>query len=425
MPETVVAASPDEPGPSGRRKSRRRKRVNGEGSIWSRKDGRYGYAAYVLTTAGTFKRVQGYARTYDDARRKLTELLRRADQGIPVASESWTVEEYLSYWLEHIARVERRPKTYQGYEGVVRLHLVPGLGKKKLDKLTARDVRVFVARVREACQCCRNGWDASRDEPRCCAKVPPECCASRLSVRMIQSIHAVLRNALQNAVREEIVPRNVAKLVTVTTPKYKINRGLTADQARRLLKAARDERLYALYVLALCLGLRRGELLGLRWEDIDLDAGTLEVVRTLQRVDGELRFVRPKTDDSERTVPLPGLCTEALREHRERQCIEQSEAGTTWRDHGLVFPSEVGTPMEPDNLRRSWGRVGTAAGLDRVRFHDLRHTCVTLLLNLGVPPQVVREIVGHSDIEVTMTIYAHASLDERRHALGKLDDLFD
>ena len=160
---------------------------------------------------------------------------------------------------------------------------------------------------------------------------------------MVQSIHAVLRNALESAVREEVIPRNVAKLVKVTTPKYAVNRGLSAVQARQVLKAAKGERLYALYVLALCLGLRRGELLGLRWQDADLDVGTLEVVQTLQRVGGALRFVRPKT-------------------------------------------------------------------------------CVSLLLHLGVPPDMVREIVGHSDIEVTMTIYAHTSLDEKRRALGKLGD---
>ncbi|MEU6745682.1 site-specific integrase [Spirillospora sp. NPDC046719] len=265
---------------------------------------------------------------------------------------------------------------------------------------------------------------------------------------MVQFVLAVLRNALQSAVREEILTRNVARLVTVTTPKYKVNRGLTVDQARAVLKAAQDERLYALYVLALCLGLRRGELLGLRWEDITLkpcracggEGGTpdgepcghcaetgiqdakLEVVQTLQRVAGELRFVPPKTDDSTRTIPLPDLCVTALCEHRVKQNAERADAWPRWQDHGLVFPSSLGTPMEPDNLRRSWGRIRAAAGLGAMRLHDMRHTCVSLLLDLGVPPHIVREIVGHSDIEVTMTIYAHAALDEKRAALRKLGD---
>jgi integrase len=220
------------------------------------------------------------------------------------------------------------------------------------------------------------------------------------------------RRLAECAVREEVIPRNAATLVKVAAPQYAVNRGLTAPQAQAVLKAARIQRLGALYVLALFLGLRRGELLGLRWEDVDLDVGKLEVVQTFQRVGGALQLVPPKTEGSRRTVPLPGACVEALCEHKRRQFRERSDAWPDWEDHGLVFPSRRGTPMEPDNLRRSWSVIRTAAGLPGVRFHDLRHTCVTLLLDLGVPPHVVREIVGHSAIEVTMTIYAHASLDE-------------
>lgn len=421
MTITAIAAPADEPGRPSRQR-RAHKRVNGEGTIYQRKDGRFEGAAFVLTTAGTQKRVRAYGRTYDEARKKLTKLIEQSDQGIPVASVNWTIAEYLNYWLRHIVKEERRPKTYQGYEGVVRLHLIPGLGKKRLSKLTAQDVRAFITRARNQCQCCKHGWDAQRDQPRCCALKQPECCQSKLSVRMIQSIHAVLRNALESAVREELLPRNVAKLVKVTTPKYKVNRGLTVDEARRVLKVARDERLYALYVLALCLGLRRGELLGLRWTDVNMTTGTLEVVQSLQRVEGELRFVRPKTEDSERTVPLPQICQTALTTHSERQKDEKAAAGDDWQDNGLVFPTRIGTPMEPDNLRRSWGRICKAAGLNGVRFHDIRHTCVSLLLALDVPPHTVKEIVGHSDIEVTMTIYAHTSVEEKRAALRKLGD---
>lgn len=413
----AIPESPNEPSRRGRRR-----RANGEGSIWTRKDGRYGYAAYVPTTAGTYKRVQGYARTREDARKKLTELLRRADQGLPVASVNWTLAEYLTYWLREVVREDRRPKTYQGYEGVVRLHLIPGLGKKRLSKISAQDVRSFITHVRRECQCCKHGWDAARSEPRCCARADHQCCGTRLSARMVQSIHAVLRNALESGVREELIPRNVAKLVRVPPPHYKVNRGLTVVQAKATLKVADAHRLGALYVLALFVGLRRGELLGMRWQDVDLDDGKLEVVQTLQRVGGSLRLVPPKTEDSARTVPLPSVCVEALREHRKRQFAERANAWPDWEDHGLVFASRRGTPMEPDNLRRSWSAIRSEAGLGAVRFHDLRHTCVTLLLDLGTPPHVVREIVGHSAIEVTMTIYAHVSLEDKRKALGKLGE---
>jgi len=214
----------------------------------------------------------------------------------------------------------------------------------------------------------------------------------------------------------------VGKLVRVPAPRYRVNRGLTVAQSKATLKSAADHRLAALYVLALFLGLRRGELLGLRWEHVDLDQATLEVVRTLQRVGGSLRLVPPKTEDSARTVPLPPVCVDALREHKRRQFSERADAWPDWQDHGLVFPSRRGTPMGPDNLRRSWAAIQRKAGLEPTRLHDLRHTCVTLLLDLGTPPHVVQEIVGHSAIEVTMTIYAHVSLAEKRKALGKLGE---
>ncbi|MFI0449314.1 tyrosine recombinase XerC [Actinomadura sp. 6N118] len=271
-----------------------------------------------------------------------------------------------------------RPHARRAEPGAVRRYLSPELGKKRLGKLTARDVRLALTRIRETCQCCRNGWDEAREVARCCSLKGGECCHDRLSPRMVQFLHAVLRNALQAAVREEIIPRNVAKLVTVSAPKYDVNRGLTVDQARDVLKAAEGERLYALYVLALCLGLRRGELLGLRWENIEIlscraclgEGGTpngdpcehceetgvgsaiLEVAQTLQRVGGELRFVPPKTANSKRTVPLPALCVDALCNHMVRQEDERADAWPHWKDHGLVFPSRLGTPMEPDNLRR-------------------------------------------------------------------------
>jgi hypothetical protein len=268
MTRTTIATpdKPNGPSPRGRTRSssrtaRGRKRANGEGTIYQRKDGRYEGAAFVPTTAGTVKRVRVYGRTHDDVRRQLTRLLEQADQGIPVAAENWTVARYLAYWLEHVVKPERKPRTYQGYEGVVRLYLIPELGNKRLAKLAARDVRVLITRLRAQCLCCKHGIDAARNEPRCCARHGADCCGSRLSIRMVQSVHAVLRNALESAVREEVIPRNVAKLVRISAPKYTVNRGLSVAQARQVLRTARGERLYALYVLALCLGLRRGELL--------------------------------------------------------------------------------------------------------------------------------------------------------------------
>ncbi|MEV4245268.1 site-specific integrase [Streptosporangium canum] len=212
---------------------------------------------------------------------------------------------------------------------------------------------------------------------------------------------------------------SVAKLVTVSVPFYKVNRGLTTEQARRVLKAFREHRFHALYASACAAGGVPRTPVGRRRPRHGHSEGRPDPPARR----GKLRFVHPKTDAPERTIPpLPSLCVEALEEHRKQQFAERSDRWNDWEEHGLIFPSRRGTPMEPDNLRRSWGAIRKAAGLGDMRFHGLRHTSVTLLLNLGVPPQVVRDIVGHSDIAVTMTIYAHVSLDDKRNALGKLDN---
>ncbi len=395
------------------------KRANGEGSITIRKDGTYHGRVYVTTTSGIRKRVSVYGKTRDEVRQKITELQAQENQGIPVPDTNMSLGDYLTYWLATVVKVHRRPKTYQGYESVARVHLIPGLGRKKIRTLRAAEIRTWLARVAAECQCCKHGWDKERPEPECCAA--GECCKTLLSRRMVQSIHAVLRNALQNAVREELIVRNVAQLVQVPTPTYDTGKGLSVADARLLLRASEGDRLHALYVLALVLGMRRGELLGLRWDAIDLDRETLTIERALQRVEGELRLVKPKTEASIRTVPLPPVVVKALAQHCERQAQERATAGMEWKEHGLVFTSRIGTPLEPDNLRRSWNPLRKRLGLE-IRFHDLRHSAVSLLLDLAVPPHVVRQIVGHSDIGVTMKVYAHTSLDEQRKALRKLGD---
>jgi integrase len=414
MPTTIVAASPDEPERSKTPKSRGRKRANGEGTLTRRSDGSWQDATYVTTTAGRRVRKYVYGKTREDVRKKLTALQRSADQGIPFADRAWKVGEYLEYWLNHVVKPQRRLKTWVGYEGIVRLYLKPGLATKKLDKLSAKDVRLFLTECREICLCCKYKRDCSV----CAYGSDYDCCEEAMSVRQLQFIHAVLRNALQNAVREEILMRNVAKLVQVETPDYSAGKGLSVEAAKDLLVTVRKDRLYALYVLAL-LGLRKGELLGLRWEDVDLEAGTLEVRQSLQRVSGELRMSPPKTRYSRRVIPLPDFWLEALRGHRTRQAEEKGVA-VEWINSGHVFTTGTGRPIDPRNLNRQFYRVREAAGLSAYRFHDLRHTAVSLLLDLGVPPHVVRETVGHSAIEVTMTIYAHASLEEKQKALRRL-----
>jgi integrase len=211
---------------------------------------------------------------------------------------------------------------------------------------------------------------------------------------MVQFAHAVLRNALANAVREELVTRNVAKMVRVSNPEYDIGGGLDPIAARALLRSIGADRLYALYLCAIVLGMRRGELLGLTWQAVDLDEGRLVVRQALTWVNGQRRLQPPKTRASRRVIPLPEIVITALREHYKNQDEERAAAGAKWVESDFVFTTTRGEPMSPYSLTKYWHDVRNRAGLETLRFHDLRHTAVSLLLALGVPPHVVREIVG-------------------------------
>jgi integrase len=372
-----------------------------------------------MTTAGVPKRKYVYGDSWEEAHRKLVELKSQAQRGIPAPDRAWTLEEWMTYWLR-VYVTELRPTTARGYESAVRLHLIPGLGKKRLASLQVHHVRVFLDVLRAKCLCCVNGWDRNRPPVRQCCSVG-NCCQHVPGIRQVQYVHAVLRNALAHAEREELVPRNVAKLVKVKSPRYKVGQGLPVDDVKKLLQAVEGHRLYPLYVVAATLGLRRGELLGMRWQDLDLDEGTWTPDKTVQRVDGQLRLVDTKTEDSDDVLPLPEWTWLVLLEHQERQAVERAQLAEVWQNYDLVFPSEIGTPMEPRNLNRHFARLREQAGLPTVRLHDLRHTVVSLLMELGVPPHVVQAIARHSDVKITMKIYAHANLAAMREGLGRLD----
>ena len=398
----------------------RRRRANGEGSIYQRaSDGLWVGMAYVYTTTGVRKRRPVYGRSFDEVREKLDRLKGDSANGIAVPDAGITVAGYLDHWLGQV-KENKRATTWRGYESAVRLHIVPVLGSVQLVKLSGADVRRLVAVCRKKCLCCLNRYDRHREEAQQCCSAG-RCCRRFPSKRQIQFIHAVLRNALSSAERDELVTRNVAKLVQIPTPRYKVGKGLRVPEVKRVLVEAKETRLYALYVLAATLGLRRGELLGLRWEDLDLDEATLTVEQTVQRVDGRLLVDETKSEASDGTVPLPKITRRVLVEHRDRQDKERVDAGEVWHEHGLVFPTSVGTPMEPRSLNRHFDGVRTRAGLPDVRLHDFRHTVVSLLLALRTPPHVVQAVARHADLDITLSIYAHTNLDDMREALDKIE----
>ncbi|MFJ2816846.1 tyrosine-type recombinase/integrase [Streptomyces sp. NPDC087294] len=394
-----------------------RSRANGDGTVYQRKDSRWEAAGYVLAPGNTRKRIRVYGTTRKDALAKLTEKIAASNLGLPVAAADSTVSTYLTYWLNGVAVHQVRENTHTRYAACVRLHLNPGLGAKKLARLTARDVRTFLDRLRLTCQCCAQGRDTDRRS--CCAI--GQCCDKRLSPLTVTYVHSVLKSALEHAVREDDLPRNVARNVKTPTPRPRRFKPFTASEARQFLNAASRDRLHALYELALRTGLRKGELLGLHWDDLDRNTGTAAIHRSLQRTrTGGLTVLHTKTRASERRIVLPTECVNSLKTHREQQEEARRAAGTNWSDNGLVFTTPTGGPLEPANLTRSFSRLLNRAGLRRIRFHDLRHSTATLLLEQGVDLVVIKELLGHAHIGVTASVYAHVRLRLQRDAIDAL-----
>lgn len=428
MPGTTAVATPDPSDGEGRPKRSGRKRRNGEGHIRQRKDGRYEAQVFVTTGEGTRKRVSVYGKTWDECHDELTRLKDQERQGLPAITTTMTVAEYMRYWLHEVAEPSIRRTTFTTYEGAVRLHIVPGLGRRKLKALQAAHIRSWLNGLRTTCQCCAQGKDAARKAltgvARCCARTTPECCRSYLSASSIRHLLRVLRAALQDAVDEDLLARNVARLVQLNvTDRHKV-RAFTAEEARRLLAVAREHRLYALWAVALAVGLRRGEALGLSWADVDLITGRLTVRQALHRVDRQLRLNEVKTEGSNATIPLPKPLVKVLHDHRKRQLEERFEAGSEWRETGLVFTTRLGGPIEPRNVNRMFAALCKRANVRPVRVHDLRHSCATLLFSMGVDAATVQRILRHSSITVTTSVYVEVIERVQRDALDTMNVFF-
>ena len=372
-----------------------RKRGNGEGSITKRDDGRW-MARYTVRTIKGPKRRTVYGRTRAEASAKLAKAMADRDNGLIFDAGSLTVGEYLDRWLSNSVKDTVRERTYERYEEIIRLHIKPALGQLKLKALTPAHVQDFY----------RDRLDTG------------------LSPATVQKIHVILHKSLSQAVSWSLVPRNVGEAVKAPRPAPKEMQPLSPDEARRLLDTAGGDSLEALYVLAIHTGMRQGELLGLKWEDVDLTANVIRVRRTLLRIKGRIVLGEPKTKKSRRTVHLTGAASRALEEHLGRQLKDMERLGDLYRDQGLVFTTEVGTPINPTNLRkRSFTPLLQKASLPRVRFHDLRHTCATLLLTKNVHPKYVQELLGHTTVSITLDTYSHVVPGMGNHVAEAMEDV--
>ena len=370
------------------------RRKYGEGSVFPRKDGRY--VAQVKLENG--KNKQTYHKTEKEAQVALRKMLNELEQGTLATGPQQTLKVYLESWLKDVLKPSSKSvATYESYRIVIEKHIIPSLGYLRLQQIKPQQVQAFYTRkLKEG-----------------------------LSPKRVRGIHSVLHKALENAVKWNLISRNVCALVNPPVPKRHEIQTLTQEQAEYLLASAHQHRLEALLTLAVTTGMRRGELLGLHWQDIDLEKGSLQVRRSVTRMAKHGIVVsEPKTNRSRRKILLPAFVIDALKEHRTRQQEIKDKALDAWRENGIVFCNIHGDYLAPSILQRLFKTVLKSAELPDIRFHDLRHSAATILLGMGVHPKVVQELLGHSNISMTMDTYSHVLPSMQEDAMIKMNDAF-
>lgn len=374
--------------------TRPRRRSQGEGAIYKRaSDGRWVGSLNLGLVNGKRRRKQVYGSTEREVLAALNDLRRTLEQGSDLTQRTRTLAVWLDDWLEIKGGDGTRASTLRSYRWLIESHIKPVLGAKRLDKLAAVDVRALITEKGQ----------------------------SALAPASVAHILRLLRNALGEAERLDLVSRNVAKAVRMPrVPAHQVD-ALDVAQARLLLNVIASHRLHALFATALVLGLRRGEVLGLSWADVDFDSNVVHVRQSLQRLDGSLQLVEPKTRASNAVLAAPPGLMKILARHRSQQQAERLMLGSAWPGLDLIFTSTTGTALDPRNVSREWDRLRRTAGLPMFRLHDLRHSCATILTALGVHPRVVMEMLRHSQISITMNTYAHVAPLMQRDAADALE----
>ena len=375
---------------------RRRRRGNGEGSIFQRTDN--GWVASVTmgyNQNGLQARKNYYGKTRAEVVRKLDEARKMLAEGRPLSPEKQTVSQFLTRWLTDVVHASTSPKTHRTYSDLIAKHLAPGLGRIDLQKLDPQQVQHFLNTKS----------------------------ASGLSPTTVKHCRDCLRAALNVAMRWNLVVRNAAALAK---PPKRVRRKATVytrDQAQEFIQAIEGHRLETLFLVALCIGVREGEVLALGWPEVDLAAKTIHIRHSLQRIDRKLQLVPIKTEESQRSIRLPDLVVSSLIAHRERQQVEKAAAGEDWVETGRVFTTSRGTFLDARNLLRSYYALRKVAALPKIRFHDLRHSAATLLRAAGIPTPAISKLLGHASTRTTEEVYSHVLPDMERQAAAKMDEI--
>jgi integrase len=371
-------------------------RDRGEGTIFRRKDGRWSAQAYVTLLNGGHKRICITRKDREIVKAKLREILAQENRRVPYYEKVWTVAEYLDYWMQDVQSGRIRETSMSTYRYMIKNHIKPTMGNHKLKNLSVHDVR--------------NAMDVLEERG----------CSGSARQKCLQ----ILSTCLNCAMREEIINRNVAQLVE--KPRYVPKETLiwTAEQAAQFLRSAKGRPYYIAFLLFLTYGMRRGEVLGLRWCDIDFNSGLIHVRQQINRIDGKLTARVLKTANSCRTLPLVSNVRAALLEYATKDgitpppfnpCLELSE-------HGTVVVSKAGTPLEPRRIGRIFDSLQYKAGLPRIKIHAMRHTAATVLKDLNVPVKDAQLILGHANISTTLNIYQHGTLETHRVAISAMEE---
>lgn len=374
------------------------RRAAGEGSISQRKDGKWTGSLIVgYDETGKAKRKYVYGNSHRDVSKKLKELTVKVETKTYTEPNKMTFAEWVNVWLEEYKKPSLRVTTYEGYRAMADHHIIPVLGGMKTTKINTAHIQKF--------------YNKKQGEG--------------LAPKTIRFMHCVIRGALEQAKKEGMMFINPAEAVVLPRLEHEEMKTFSSDQAVVFLKEADEGRYFAVYYLALTTGMRRGEILGLRWQDLDFERGTLSINKSLVRVKSGLVLQDPKTQKARRTIKLPDSAVRILRKHKTAQKQERLRLEGDYQDQDLIFANEIGKPTCPRALTRHFERLLKRAGLPAIRFHDLRHTFATLALENGIDIKTIQENLGHSSISLTGDIYSHVTGKMKDVAAQKIEGILD
>lgn len=394
----------------------KKKASNGEGSIFKTKDGKWRSSVTIgkdpLT--GKQKKQWFYGNSEKEVREKKLKALSQLQNGNYVLPSKLTLEQWLHTWLWEYKKMKLQRTTFESYEYIIRVHITPLLGKRQLLKLTADDLQKLYNVKLESGRLDGQGG---------------------LSNRSVKYIHIIMRQALSQAIRNGLLSKNVAEATTPPKLIKKEMRVLTIEEQQKFTAAIGNERLRALFILAPNCGAREGEILALKWDDIDFEQNKIRIDETLKRVKKfdssenktELIFKTPKSFSSNRIIDVPKLVMQELNQHKIRQNKEKLKSGASYDDKTLVFCSELGKPIDVSNFMRVYRRILKRSGINikGVTFHTLRHVYGSRLNDLNVDPKTIQSLMGHSSIKTTMDVYVHSSEEKHKEAADKMNSLLD